>query len=827
LNRIFIYLLIFIGIMLALLAYYVYSNQDEIISKVVGEINQRIDTPVEAEDIDITLLKEFPYITLHLRNVKVHQSSEILQDYLCIATDVFVSVKLTNLLKETISIEKVAITGAVFNLARGDDGTPNYLIMSKKDSLSGGGSSLDIKNLSLSEVEVNYSDIANDVDVWIMADQQSMNLKMKKGDILLQSQGRMELKALRIEQSRFLENTSIEADVKLTYLPDTEELFIKEANVLLNGFPYEISGTVDTSGDIPEVDFDFKSSRSDIQSIVSLLPENYRNYLWPYKSKGSIYFNGKIHGYSGSNHYPAIEINFGAKDASLYHPEYRTSMEELNFSGTYNNGKNHNLETSILDIQNLEGLVKGKVLAGRLTLKDFNQLKLNADISSEFDLPSFFEIFPSKLVKNSRGQVLLNLNFNGPVRDIEENIRKNLVKISGDIVMTDVSMITKKPALNFDRLNGNFIFNNRDLAIEDFRGILGSSDFFINGFFKNVVAWLFVKNYPVRIEANLHSKHIDLNELLRIDFDTASVSGPDSNPYYFNISDRLDVNFMTSIDNLYFDRFHGRNIQADLTLKNQIAIVEKMNVDAMGGKLELSGSIMSRNRRMREVLVDGIINNLRIDSIFYVFKDFNQDFLKSEHLYGNISADVNTYVLLDRQLKFYPDELKVYADARIIDGQLNNFDPMQSLKPYVKRADDLSRLRFGDLHNEIEVKNRVIYVPEMRVESNVTRLYLSGTHSFDQEIDYHFRIPVNQKDRKDADERFGDVVVDTSDGASIFLKMIGTTDQFKVSLDSRAVKKKIKEDIKKEGQELKKVFHKEDTSDIESIELDDEYIDYK
>ena len=123
-NRIFIYLLIFIGILVGLTAWYVHSNQDEIISKVVAELNQRIDTPIEATKIDLSMLTEFPSVTLKLRNVKIHQSSEVLNDYLCVASDVFVSIRLIDLLKETINIEKVTISGAVINLARGPDGTP-------------------------------------------------------------------------------------------------------------------------------------------------------------------------------------------------------------------------------------------------------------------------------------------------------------------------------------------------------------------------------------------------------------------------------------------------------------------------------------------------------------------------------------------------------------------------------------------------------------------------------------------------------------------------------------------------------------------------------
>ena len=151
------------------------------------------------------------------------------------------------------------------------------------------------------------------------------------------------------------------------------------------------------------------------------------------------------------------------------------------------------------------------------------------------------------------------------------------------------------------------------------------------------------------------------------------------------------------------------------------------------------------------------------------------------------------------------------------------------MKKLNKYLDDegLSKLRFADLKNEIHIENQTIYLPQMEVKSNVTTIQLSGTHTFDQRIEYRVVAPLRNKKKIDPDEAFGAIEEDGSGNAKIFLKITGTTDVYDVSLDKDAVKKKITSDLKKEVQELKDAFKLKGQKKKKELELTEEEFEWE
>ncbi|NJN42623.1 MAG: AsmA-like C-terminal region-containing protein [Flammeovirgaceae bacterium] len=176
-------------------------------------------------------------------------------------------------------------------------------------------------------------------------------------------------------------------------------------------------------------------------------------------------------------------------------------------------------------------------------------------------------------------------------------------------------------------------------------------------------------------------------------------------------------------------------------------------------------------------------------------------------------------------MKLFQETLIADINVTIENGELNNFDPLKELNKYLD-DEGLSRLRFADLKNEIHVENKMIYLPKMEVSSNVTNIQLSGTHTFDQRIDYRVIAPLRNKKKIDKDEAFGALEEDTSGKAKVYLKITGTTNDYKVSYDKDAVKQKIASDLKKEVQELKEAFRLKGKLKKKELELSDEEFDW-
>ena len=113
----------------------------------------------------------------------------------------------------------------------------------------------------------------------------------------------------------------------------------------------------------------------------------------------------------------------------------------------------------------------------------------------------------------------------------------------------------------------------------------------------------------------------------------------------------------------------------------------------------------------------------------------------------------------------------------------------------------------------------------MDVRSNVSNISLSGTHTFDQEILYQVVVPVKSLGRHKNEDAFG-AVEDDGTGSKLHLIIAGTTSDYEISYDTKAVGKKIVADLRKEVKELKDAFRKKEIKREEIILEEDEYFEW-
>jgi hypothetical protein len=131
---------------------------------------------------------------------------------------------------------------------------------------------------------------------------------------------------------------------------------------------------------------------------------------------------------------------------------------------------------------------------------------------------------------------------------------------------------------------------------------------------------------------------------------------------------------------------------------------------------------------------------------------------------------------------------------------------MQKMSVFVKR-NELANMHFAELHNSFWIQQRTIYIPEMDIRSSLSALpvvSISGTHTFDQSMDYKIKLPLFAHRRPDKDAAFGVVAEDTDAGNSmLYLTLKGKENNFKIAYDNDRVREKIKDDLREEGKELR------------------------
>ena len=104
----------------------------------------------------------------------------------------------------------------------------------------------------------------------------------------------------------------------------------------------------------------------------------------------------------------------------------------------------------------------------------------------------------------------------------------------------------------------------------------------------------------------------------------------------------------------------------------------------------------------------------------------------------------------------------------------------------------------------------------MEIKSSALSVFLSGTHTFEQEIDYNIKLLLsellsNKFRRKNinANNTFGEINEEGKTFNTVYLKMTGTSNDPKISFDGLKLKENIQDEITTEIETIKNII-KED-----------------
>lgn len=823
-KRILFYTALTLTVIFVSLVVSVFLFKDKIINQFIVEANKSLNTPVKIGKMDVSLFEQFPQLSIVFTDVYVEDSHP--GKYPLLTAEV-ISFQLNpvEVWKGRYTIRGLKIRGSETNLKVDADGKNNYTILkeTKEDKKSTPGTvSFELHNVSLKNTKVHFINISASEDLTFTSEDLVASIGTTNNIYNIDAEGELTTEKINIDGNSYLANKSFIVNTELVYNDAQRSLTINPSTLKLKQSAFKVQGVYNWK-DANIIDLITEGENTDIQTIFSLLPESATKNFDKYQSKGDVYFKSKLKGEISRRRSPSFSVEFGFNDATIFHPDFKTRIEDASLEGSFATSKVTDLRGATLVLKNVKGVLNGESFAANFVMSDFKDPKVMCDFKGRLDAASVFDFYPVQTIKNVSGSLLADVSFEGKIGLLKKKATAQRVSTQGTIELQSISLQYGNDNVPLQNLRGSLQFSNNDLALSNVAGKLGNSDFLLNGFFKNVITFLLFDDQPIGIETDLKSNYIDLNQLFAISFSEPS-SGKD-HEFTFNISRNINLNFNCDIKTLKYKRFHGSNLKGDLLVKNEMAVSRNITLNTMGGALTCSGIVDTKNKKAIDVVSTLKLDGIYIDSVFYVFENFKQDFIQDKHLKGQAYSDVNLEMVLKPDLRLFPETLIADIGVVIRRGELNDFEPMQKLKRYIK-DDGLSHLRFSDLKNDIHIENKTIYIPQMEVRTNVTSLKVSGTHTFDQNIDYRIITPLRQVKTVDLEAKSA-IEEDGAGQSKLYLKITGTTDNYRIQYDTEAVKKKIVNDLKNEVKELREAFKNKGTQKKKEVELEkDEYFEW-
>ena len=785
----------------------------------VNELNQHLDAPVSVENVSLGVLHTFPRISVSFDNVVVQGAGDNPEDTLLVLERASFSFDIWELLHNEYRINRLNLYKGELSINRRADGSNNFSIL-KEDTAAVADETesrmtFALEEVRLRDIQLNYiAEGASSTEGTMIFNDASFAGELSDEAFTMQARGDAFVENLLIDEMPWLSENEIifDHDVEVNTVQNTWQL--RSSEFSLDGMALRASGELDAGHHHPGIALEFSTGELEIDKVLAIIPEQYRVKLNDYEKTGIFSINGQVNREAGVSHAPELKIFGDLKNGNFAYPGIDATLSDISADYTLEKKSKHDAGVSF-SLNNVEGNSGGRPFSGGFAFTNHHDPHIELDFNGIIDLELLRPfLFPEHDEAFTGLLQLEDLYLAGRVEDMKSPDAFNRVMIRGNFSLREGYYSPVNQEAEYKNLRGGLQFDGNDLLIRNFEGEVENSSFRLNGYINNLVSYFFNPQDRLVINADLYSENLDVEDLLW----STDATDNEKQEYEWALPEDIALNFDMTADRLQFQRFGAANFSGRVSFLDGILYLDGLTFSSMQGNVSMEGTMRQTDDLRFVTDLSAEINSVGINHLFYQCFDFGQDFIRSDHLEGNLDGNINLEMSWKGDLTPEFDNLYAIGDLHVTDGRLISFEPLTRLSSIVDQ-ERLANLEFNELNNRILIKDNRVLIPEMDIRSNALDLLLSGEHHFNNSLDYYMRLNLHQVifgKREDYRTEFGDVIHEQDDNLFFYIVMTGTSSDPSISLNSRKVRQELADQIEQEKELM------EDRFGMESTASDDE-----
>jgi len=786
--------------------------EKEIKEQVVNELNKHLKVKVyiTPDDIDFTILKTFPKAAIWFKNVTIMGSlPDIPNDTLLKAESIYLLFNTKDIWNKKYVINQIKIKNATLKIRVNELGEVNYEAWKADESIANKENSTAFKlnKIELSNFDFTYKNYQSKLKFVSSFKEVTFSGNFADAAYELSLNAKGFISSVKSNKRTYIKDKNVTIDLSATVNNNTYN--ISKAEVGLNKLFFSVNGNLTNSDTVMPCKILCKGKNIDIQSVLSLLPESFHSKIKDYESEGVFYAEANIEGnlldYNNLN----ITSSFGITDASVTYTPLKTRLNSVNFTGSFTKEK---YKSELLVMKNISAKQNQNYVTGNLTFKNFAAPHLSFDAKGKYNLEDLFSLVPMDTVASAKGNIDFDLNAELNLNELSSK-KNDAGSLTGKVRLSEVEVALKN-GKTIQVPEGLVRVENENIYTENLKIIHQTSSLQISGNATNLLNYLFKENQNLYIDADITSPVINVNDFLykTVEGNTEKVS--EGNKKIVAINKNISATIKLNIDKIDFNSFTAKNFVGVLELKNRKILAKNFSFEAFDGDITLNGIADASDTNFVKLNCATNLIDVDIHKMFSQLNNFGQTVVIDKNLQGKATAQIDFSGTWNDHLACDLSSILVGADITINKGELIDFASLESLSKYIELK-ELKRIKFSELKTHVDIKNQLISFSKTEVSNSALNLDIWGTHSFNNVIDYHIKLLLSEYlakrpgKSKQLDEELIENESDPESKRCVFIHMTGTVDKPIIKYDRKAMKQKIRQDLKDEKKSLKQLLHEE------------------
>ncbi|MCO4807196.1 MAG: hypothetical protein KC456_11445 [Flavobacteriales bacterium] len=818
---IWILALLILFVMAMVAAYYLAKKYEEPVRNyIVSEVNKRLDAPVHVSDINFSLLERFPSASLVMDSVWAEEDIVKIgdPDTLLFFRKVYLNLNVLDILNGQYKINEIETRDGFLRLKVDEKGFDNYRIWKESEDTT--GFLLELDKVHIENGLLSYENKARDQEIKLTADDLYFAGSFSRKDYTMEVKGDGIVHELRLKGNNYLDERKVAVQSELEINAESETYTFKDGRLLIdNALDFNISGNFIGSG----VDLSIVGNDLDIIRSLSLLPLESRKIFEAYSSSGILDFQCTLKGAFGRTENPRLQAEFSIENGAISKKGSKWKLSDLSGSGSVDNGERRKMTSTRLSLDVLSGKFNGDPFESQFVVSNFQQPNIDGKAKLKTNIQAVDEFLDIEFIDEGKGELWIDASINTTLVNPSESSARDFLnsKASGSIHISNAELRLKDDDRYYGIDSAHFNIVDNSLDIVNYTGRINDCELSLKGKADHFLDYFFTENGILNVNGDIKTGVIDLRAL----FPTEGESeGNGSIVIAFSQRATWDLNIQA--ESFLNGKFEALDVQGRLLMDEYKVEARNLKFGSLGGSMEGNAGVYRFAKNQFGVKADFDATALDVKALFYTFNNFDQSFIRSEHITGTASAVIHFQAFCDSTLNIDSRSVVATSELKILDGSLENFEPLISVADEIKKkpmlrlfvsTDELKKrlenIQFAQLENQITIRDGVVQIPQMDIKSSAINLNVSGTHSFDHEINYAMDFALSElvelKDRKEPYNEY--VNRDETGRTRVFLTMIGTTDDFEIDVKRTNVKSTIKEDLQSEKNVVKGLLREEFT----------------
>ncbi|WP_341222167.1 AsmA-like C-terminal region-containing protein [Polaribacter atrinae] len=723
--------------------------KDKIVVMVTNTINNNVNATVTFKDADLSLLKNFPLISLTVNDVVVANKAPFVGDTLFNTKELSLSLKLTELFKnatETLSIKSIVTKEGDINIIFDKDGNGNFDIAkaSEETATTSNNSSfsLNIEDYELADINFNYLDRSTNTKMSLDSIYHSGEGNFAEDIFNLDTQTTGYL-SLDLDQTNYFSKVKISLDAVLGIDLKNSKYTFKENTGYINQLPLEFDGSVQLDEESQLYDLQFKTPTSSFKNALALLPKQYAGNLESITTEGNFEVKGVVKGTLSDNTIPAFDIEIISKNALFKYADLPKSVTNINIDTKIVN-KTGLVKDTYVSIDQFNFKIDEDAFSANGNLKNITTNPyINLTAKGTINLANIGKVYPAPLEKALAGVLKADITTNFDMNSVEKGNYQN-IKNAGEITVTDFKYEGTDVANPFFISKTKVTFNTNTIKLNEFDVKTGTSDLSIKGNLDNFYGFIF-KNDVLKGNFTLNSNNLKVADFIAADTTTKpTTETKETTSSPLKIPAFLDVKFTATAKKVAYDNINLTNVSGDLYIHDETVDLKNLKTDVFGGNIAFEGNV-STKETTPTFKMDLNLSKLNIGESFGAL-----DMLKSiAPIAKAIDGKMNSTITVSGDLNenMTPNLSTITGDllGQLLNTKLNtnNSKVLSALSSNVSFL-DADKLNLDKITGNFSFKDGKVTVKPIPLKYNDINIEVGGTHGFDQSMNYNlvFDIPV-------------------------------------------------------------------------------------